>query len=34
MWLQGMDLHALHNPGGEATVLSVVSRRLPGAPGG
>jgi quercetin dioxygenase-like cupin family protein len=34
MWLQGMDLHALHNPGGEATVLSAVSRRLPGAPGG
>ena len=34
MWLQGMDLRALHNPGAEDTVLSAVSRRLPGAPGG
>jgi quercetin dioxygenase-like cupin family protein len=34
MWLQGMELHALHNPGVEETVLSAVSRRLPGAPGG
>ena len=34
MWLQGMDLQALHNPGAEETVLSAVSRRLPGAPGG
>jgi quercetin dioxygenase-like cupin family protein len=34
MWLQGMELHALHNPGTEDTVLSAVSRRLPGAPGG
>jgi hypothetical protein len=33
MWLQGMDLLALHNPGMEETVLSAVSRRLPGAPG-
>jgi quercetin dioxygenase-like cupin family protein len=34
MWLQGMDLHALHNPGAEPTVLSAVSRRLPGGPSG
>jgi quercetin dioxygenase-like cupin family protein len=34
MWLEGMDLHALHNPGVEPTVLSAVSRRLPGAPSG
>ena len=34
MWLQGMDLHALHNPGAETTVLSAVSRRLPGGPSG
>jgi quercetin dioxygenase-like cupin family protein len=34
MWLQGMNLRTLHNPGAEATVLSAVSRRLPGAPGG
>jgi hypothetical protein len=34
MWLQGMDLHALHNPGLEPTVLSAVSRRLPGGPSG
>jgi hypothetical protein len=34
MWLQGMDLRTLHNPTGEPTVLSAVSRRLPGAPGG
>ncbi len=32
MWLQGMNLHALHNPGAEPTVLSAVSRRLPGGP--
>jgi hypothetical protein len=34
MWLQGMDLRALHNPGTEPTVLSAVSRRLPGGPSG
>ena len=34
MWLQGMDLHELHNPGAEPTVLSAVSRRLPGGPSG
>ena len=34
MWLQGMDLHAIHNPGIEPTVLSAVSRRLPGGPTG
>jgi hypothetical protein len=34
MWLQGMELEALHNPGTEPTVLSAVSRRLPGAPTG
>jgi quercetin dioxygenase-like cupin family protein len=34
MWLQGMNLRALHNPAEEPTVLSAVSRRLPGAPGG
>jgi hypothetical protein len=34
MWLQGMDLHELHNPGGEPAVLSAVSRRLPGGPSG
>ena len=34
MWLQGMDLQAMHNPGTEATVLSAVSRRLPGGPSG
>ena len=25
MWLQGMNLHAMHNPGAEPTVLSAVS---------
>ena len=34
MWLQGMDLHALHNPGEQPTVLSAVSRALPGGPSG
>ena len=34
MWLQGMDLHAMHNPGAVPTVLSAVSRRLPGGPTG
>jgi hypothetical protein len=34
MWLQGMELEALHNPGEEPVVLSAVSRRLPGAPTG
>jgi len=34
MWLHGMDLQALHNPGDEPTVLSAVSRRLPGGPSG
>ena len=34
MWLQGMDLRALHNPGSEPTVISAVSRRLPGGPSG
>jgi quercetin dioxygenase-like cupin family protein len=34
MWLQGMDLHELHNPGAEPTVISAVSRRLPGGPSG
>ena len=34
MWLQGMNLDALHNPGAEPTVLSAVSRRLPGGPSG
>ena len=34
MWLQGMDLHALHNPGTVPAVLSAVSRRLPGGPTG
>jgi quercetin dioxygenase-like cupin family protein len=34
MWLQGMDLHALHNPGPQPAVLSAVSRRLPGGPTG
>ena len=34
MWLQGMNLHAIHNPGAAPTVLSAVSRRLPGGPTG
>ena len=34
MWLQGMDLRALRNPGEEPTVLCAVSRRLPGGPCG
>jgi len=34
MWLQGMDLCAIHNPGDVPTVLSAVSRRLPGGPTG
>jgi hypothetical protein len=34
MWLQGMNLQELHNPGSEPTVLSAVSRRLPGGPTG
>jgi hypothetical protein len=34
LWLQGMELDALHNPGAERTVLAAVSRRLPGAPTG
>jgi quercetin dioxygenase-like cupin family protein len=34
MWLQGMELEALHNPGAEPAVLAAVSRRLPGAPTG
>lgn len=34
MWLQGMDLHELHNPGDVPTALSAVSRRLPGGPTG
>jgi hypothetical protein len=34
MWLQGMELESLHNPGSEPTVLSAVSRRLPGGPSG
>lgn len=34
MWLQGMNLHAIHNPGVAPTVLSAVSRRLPGGPRG
>lgn len=34
MWLQGMDLRAMHNPGGRPTVLSAVSRALPGGPAG
>jgi quercetin dioxygenase-like cupin family protein len=34
MWLQGIGLRELHNPGAEPTVLSAVSRRLPGGPSG
>jgi len=34
MWLQGMGLAAMHNPGDVPTVLSAVSRRLPGGPTG
>ena len=34
MWLQGMNLYAIHNPGAAPTVLSAVSRRLPGGPTG
>ena len=34
MWLQGMDLRAIHNPGPGPLVISAVSRRLPGAPSG
>jgi hypothetical protein len=34
MFLQGMDLLAIHNPGAEPLVISAVSRRLPGGPPG
>ncbi len=34
MWLHGMNLRALHNPGEQPTVLSAVSRALPGGPSG
>jgi quercetin dioxygenase-like cupin family protein len=34
MWLEGIGLRELHNPGVEPTVISAVSRRLPGGPSG